>query len=137
MNYTTHRLYLTIIFLPRHLQIDIKRFDELFIVEAIGTLLDRHLGGLPLGIAVLEVEHLVALLDDMVGHALLAQILLAVFKIVAQRLLGQGGLAVAVGIELVEHEDTGLLQVEYLARLGPDGLTDELPNSSLVLHSMF
>ena len=97
------------IFITRHLQIDIKRLDELFIVEAIGTLLDRHLGGLPLGIAVLEVEHLVALLDDMVGHALLAQIFFAVFKIVAQRLLGPGCLAVAGGIELVEHEETGLL----------------------------
>ncbi len=97
------------IFITRHLQIDIKRLDELFVVEAVGTLLHGHFGGLPLGIAVLKVEDLIAFFDDVVSHALLAQIFFAVFKIVAQRLLGQGGLAVAVGIELVEHEDTGLL----------------------------
>ena len=97
------------IFITRHLQIDIKRLDELFVVEAVGTLLHGHFGGLPLGIAVLKVEDLIAFFGDVVSHALLAQIFFAVFKIVAQRLLGQGGLAVAVGIELVEHEDTGLL----------------------------
>ena len=97
------------IFITRHLQIDIKRLDELFVVEAVGTLLHGHFGRLPLGIAVLKVEDLIAFFDDVVSHALLAQIFFAVFKIVAQRLLGQGGLAVAVGIELVEHEDTGLL----------------------------
>jgi hypothetical protein len=58
---------------------------------------------------VLKIEDLIAFLNDVVGHALLAQILFAVFKIVTQRLLGQGGLAVAVGIEFVEHEDAGLL----------------------------
>ena len=73
----------------------------------------------------LEVEHLVAFLDNVIGHALFAQVLLAVFQIIAQRLFGQRGLAVAVGIELVKHEDAGLLQIEYLARLGPDGLADE------------
>ena len=97
------------IFITRHLQIDIKRLDELFVVEAVGTLLHGHFGGLPLSVAVLKIEDLIAFLNDVVGHALLAQILFAVFKIVTQRLLGQGGLAVAVGIELVEHEDTGLL----------------------------
>jgi len=67
----------------------------------------------------LEIEYLIAPLDDVVGHALLAQVLLAVLQIVAKRLFGQRGLTVAVGIELVEHEDTSLLKIEYLARLGP------------------
>ena len=62
MSPTTHRLYLTIVFFPRHLQIDVKRLDELLIVKAIGTLLDGHFGGLPFGITVIEVKDLVAFL---------------------------------------------------------------------------
>lgn len=82
-------MYLTVIFFSCHLQIDVKRLDELLIVKAIGTLLDGHFDGLPLGITVIEVKDLVALFDDMICHALLTQILFAVFQIVTERLFGQ------------------------------------------------